>query len=272
MESFTVNHLVVLLVVFVASAGVLLLLLWPTVRSGARVLRNWGVAEPTSEQARVARRYLRQRRVLYVLFIILAGPLSGLAVLAIGRSYFPYVGWFLTALLLAELIAMLRPVRGEVRVATLERRGIGDVLPLWMIVVHLVTAAAATVSVIVLAGDPDLGGGVAPVWVQVLVVVVSAAAVYAVAWFAVARPAVGDAQVDRALRLRSARVTMALGTMFAATLLAGSLNVIGGWVGNGTVTTLGYLAQSFGLVMWALMASVFAFRSGLRGQLPARNG
>ena len=146
MGQFTATHLVVLLVTAVVFAGVLLLVLWPTVRSGARMLRNWGVAEPTSEQAQVARKYLLQRRLLYVLFIILAGPASGLAVLAIGRADFPYVGWFLVALLLAELIAMLRPVRGEVRVATLERRGIVDVLPIWMIVVHLVTVAAAVAS------------------------------------------------------------------------------------------------------------------------------
>ena len=64
---------------------------------------------------------------------------------------------------------------------------------------------------------------------------------------------------------------MALGTMFAATLLAGALSLIGVWVGNGTVITLGYVAQGFGLVMWGVMASVFAFWSGFRGQVPARN-
>ena len=266
----SVSHIVVLIVVFLVSAGILLLLLWPRARSGVRLLRNWGVAEPTSEQGRVARHYLLNRRLLYAVFIVLAGPVGALTTLAVGRSYFPYVGWFLAALLLAELIAMLRPVRGQVRVATLERRSIRDVLPRWMIAVHLVTVAAAVAGVVALDVDQENQPGTAPVWVQVLVVIASAVAVYAVAWFAVARPAVGDPQVDRALRLRSARVMIGLGTMFAATLLAGMLSLITAW--SGAAGTVALVVQAFGLVMWGVMASAFAFWSGFRGKVPARNG
>ena len=271
-DMISVSHIVVLIGISVVGGGILLLLLWPTARSGARLLRNWGVAEPTSEQGRVARLYLLNRRLLYVVFIILAGPLGGLAVLVIGRSYFPYVGWFLVALLLAELIAMLRPVRGEVRVATLARRGIADVVPRWMIAVHLITVAATVAGVVVLEtqGGQDMGLG--SMWLEIALVVGSAVAVYAVAWFAVARPAVGDAQVDQALRLRSARVMIGLGTMFAATLLSGVLGLLAGWQHDEAISVAAVVVQVFGLVAWGVMASVFAFWSGLRGQVPARNG
>jgi len=263
------NHIVVLGGMAVVSAGILLLLLWPRVRSGPRLLRNWGVAEPTSEQGRIARLYLLHRRVLYAVLIIAAGLLGGLSEREqmFPRTYFPYIGWLLAALLLGELIAMLRPVRSQVRVATLERRTIRDVLPVWMIAVHLVTVVAAVAGILWVDVDEP---GLMPVWGQVLVVIVSAAAVYAVAWLTVARPAVGDPEVDRALRLRSARVTIGLGTMFAATMLASELYLIATW--HETAATVGLIAQLFGLVMWGVMASAFAFWSGFRGQVPARNG
>lgn len=264
-----VNHTVVMLGITVVSVGVVILLLWPRVRSGPRLLRNWGVAEPTVEQGRIATLYLLQRRVLYVVLMIVAG-LLGVQQEREGMFYraaFPYVGWFLAALLLAELIAMLRPVRSPVRVATLARRTVRDVLPVWMIVVHLVTVVAAVAGILwVDVNEP----GLVPVWLQVVLVLASAVAVYVVAWLTVARPAVGDAQVDRALRLRSARVMVGLGTMFAATMLTGELYLIAIW--HETAATVGFAVQMFGLVMWGVMASSFAFWSGLRGQVPARNG
>jgi hypothetical protein len=266
------SHLAVLLVVLVLGVGFLLLLLWPRARSGVRLLRNWGVPEPTSEQGEVARRYLLSRRLLYVVFFVLAGPLDGLVVLAVGRSYFPSVGWFLAALLLAELIAMLRPVRGEVRVATLTRRSIGDVVPRWMIAVHVVTVVAAVVGAVVLDTQAGRDLGLGPMWPEIVLAIGSAVAVYAVAWLAVARPAVGDAQVDQALRLRSARVMMGIGTLFAATLLSGVLSLLATWNHDEATSVAAVLAQVFGLVAWGWMASVFAFWSGFRGQVPVRNG
>jgi len=264
------THILLLGGVTVVFAGIVLLLLWPTVRSGPRLLRNWGVAEPTSEQGRIARLYLLYRRVLYVALIIVAGLIDGLSEReqAFPRAYFPYLGWFLAAVLLGELIAMLRPVGGQVRVATLERRTIRDVLPAWMIAVHLVTVVAAVAGIAWVDVDEP---GLMPGWAQVLVVIVSAVAVYAVAWLTVARPAMSDAAVDRALRLRSVRVTIGLGTMFAATMLTDALYLV---VGPERVTaaTIGVFVLLFGLVMWGVMASAFAFWSGFRGQVPARNG
>ncbi|MFI9383311.1 hypothetical protein [Kutzneria sp. NPDC052558] len=269
------NHILLLVGVTVVFAAVVLLVLWPTVRSGPRLLRNWGVAESTPEQGRIARLYLLHRRVLYVVLIIVAGLIGGLTdesqrQAAFPSAYFPYIGWLLAALLLGELIAMLRPVNGPVRVATLERRTIRDVLPMWMIIVHLATVVLSVAGILWADVDDRTGAGLPPVWGQVLLVIASAAAVYAVAWLTVARPAAGDAVVDRALRLRSARVVIGIGTMFAATMLAGALYMIGRW--HQTAATVGAVALLYGLVMWGVMASAFAFWSGLRGQVPARNG
>jgi hypothetical protein len=259
----------------VVFAAVVLLLMWPRVRSGPRLLRNWGVAEPTSEQGRIARLYLLYRRVLYVVLIILAGLIGGLTddgpqQAAFPSVYFPYLGWLLAALLLGELIAMLKPVRSPVRTATLERRTIRDVLPVWMIVVHVVTVVASVAGIL----WADVAGGTAtglpPVWAQVLLVLGSAVAVYVVAWLTAARPAMGDVEVDRALRLRSARVVIGIGTSFAAAMLASALYAVGVW--HQTVATIGFGVLVFGLVMWAVMVSAVAFGSGLRGQVPAGNG
>lgn len=264
------THILLLGGITVVFAGIVLLVLWPTVRSGPRLLRNWGVAEPTSQQGRIARLYLLYRRVLYVVLIIVTSLIGGLQEQEqmFPRPFFPYLGWFLAALLLGELIAMLRPVNGKVRVATLQRRTIRDVLPAWMIVAHVVTVVAAVVGILLVNVDVP---GLMPVWAQVVVVVVSAVAVYALAWLTVARPAIGDAVVDRALRLRSVRVTIGLGTMFAATMLTDELYLVTG-PDRVTAASIGVIVLVFGLVMWGVMTSAFAFWSGFRGQVPARNG
>jgi hypothetical protein len=266
------THLILVLVVLAAFAGLLALVFRPTARSGARMLRNWGVAEPTAEQSEVGRTYLRQRRVLYLVTLVLSPAAATPVIMLLGRTYLPDIGWFLGALLLAELIAMLRPVRGQVRSATLTPRRVGDVLPWWMTGVHLLTVALAVAAVIVLYAQQGDQPGVAPAWVLVAEVVLSGVAVYTVAWLAVARPAMGDVAVDRALRLRSARVMIALGTMFAATVLSGILSILGELQRNHTLSALAWGAQLFGLIAWGVMASVFAFWSGWRGTVPARHG
>lgn len=247
---FSVRHLVVFVVIFAGLAAVLLLLLWPRKHSGQRLLRNWGVAAPTDEQCALARRYLLVRRVLYVVCVVLAGPVAG-AWPPPSRP-FAYVGCFLAALLLAELIAMVRPVHGATRVATLHRRGVRDLLPTWMIAVYGVAVALAVAGVSLM---PPKGGGL---WLLLPAVAGSAVAVAAVVWLAVARPAIGDPAVDAALRQRSARVAAGLGTVFAATVLAVALGT--------RAPALGVLAQVLGLAGWGLMVSVTAFRSGLRSE------
>lgn len=245
------------------------MVLWPTARSGPRLLRNWGVAAATPAQGRLARLYLLERRVLYLVFLALAVPLDWLGTLYDGHTYFFYVDWLLMAPLVAELIALLRPVRGQVRVASLARRRIGDVLPRWMIAAHLVMVVAAVAAMSVVAVE---WGGWQLAWTAVAEVVGSAVAVYAAAWCAVARPVRSDAEVDRALRLGSARVPMGLGTMFASTVLGTALGILGPWHQSEVLTTLGVLVQVIGLVLWGVMVSASAFWMGLRGQVPAGNG
>jgi len=43
----------------------LLVVLWPTDVNGRRLLKKWGVAEPSDEQVAEGVRYLKRRRLLY---------------------------------------------------------------------------------------------------------------------------------------------------------------------------------------------------------------
>ncbi|MCM6773773.1 hypothetical protein NDR87_09860 [Nocardia sp. CDC159] len=261
MGTFAVIHFAALAV----SAAVLLWLLWPSERSGPRLLRRWGVPDPTEEQGRIVRTYLRNRRVLYVVFLVLPG------------YWFGGLCWILIALLLAELIAMIRPVRGRFRVATLTRRSIGDMLPTWMIAVHLTAVALAVCGVLLTSAAETSATGPATAgepWISVAAAVGSTGVVYAVAWLAIARPAMGDVAVDTALRLRSARVMTGLGTMAAATLLADALWGLANlrrsgkempdwvaWIGPQAIP-FALVTLLLGLVAWWFMVRVRVLRTG----------
>jgi hypothetical protein len=62
--------------------------------------------------------------------------------------------------------------------------------------------------------------------------VVSVAAVAGVMWAAVARPADGDEEVDRALRTRSVHVSAGLGAAVVGALIGGAFTFVGivAWV------------------------------------------
>ena len=116
------------------AAAVLLLVLWPTKHSGKRLLQNWGVPSPAPEQIAAALRYLWQRRLLYVVLFLVVPPLFGL----IWRdgATLSNLGFFvpvLAAMLIAELVATVRPVSG-VRIASLDRRTWRDLVPRWAVV------------------------------------------------------------------------------------------------------------------------------------------
>ena len=215
-------------------AVVFLLVLWPTRHSGVRVLKNWGVGSPTEEQAREAVRYLRHRRILYVVLIIVLPPAAGLVLPdgdnAPANLFIP----LLVAMLVAELVATLRPVSG-VRVASLDPRTWRDLLPRWATAV----AAGLTVFAVAMAGlglaaqpwaqryvdalppnDDDLfidpgyraemaGRGVS--WLTLGSVALCLAVVATLVHLAVRRPSSADGVVDAALRTRTARVAVAIG-------------------------------------------------------------
>jgi hypothetical protein len=204
------------LVPAVITAAVLLLILWPTRRSGERLLQTWGVPWPQPEQIAEAVRYLWQRRILCVVLFLVVPPLAGL----IWRDETQSPGFgiivpLLVAMLIAELVATIRPVSG-IRIAALDRRTWRDLVPRWAVgvVTLLVGLTVAAVVVGLTAGAPVL-----PALGQVAVCLV---VVGLLVRLAVRRPSVADEAVDAALRTRTARVALgiAIGWLGAATLTA----------------------------------------------------
>src|ERR1041384_604202 len=105
---------------------ILLLVLWPTTAGGRRVLKRWGVGEADDEQAKLAVKYLRDRRLLYP-------PLFLLSPLLLPSEWGPdIVAAGIAALLVAEAIAALRPARGP-RAAGLTPRTWGGLVQRWAI-------------------------------------------------------------------------------------------------------------------------------------------
>jgi hypothetical protein len=181
------------------AAAVLLLVLWPTEHSGRRLLRTWGIPQPRAEQIREAVRYLRQRRLLYVVLFLVVPSLAG---------GLPGVGIFvplLVAMLVAEAIATLRPVSG-VRTASLDRRGWRDLVPRWAVRTMAVTAVLTAAY-----------AGFASAWLALGYVVACLVIVGGLVALAVRRPSVTDEAVDAALRTRTARVAVGIGFGWLAT-------------------------------------------------------
>ncbi len=202
-------------------AGVLLLVLWPTGHSGRRLLQTWGIPAPGAAQIQAAIRYLRQRRVLYVVLFLVFPSLAGLVDPDSDRL--PGIGIFvplLVAMLVAELIATLRPVSG-VRTASLDRRGWRDLVPRWAVTT---TAGAAFAGVVLAVAGIVAGPGTA--WLALGYVVACLAFVSALVALAVRRPSVSDEAVDAALRTRTARVAVGIGF---------------GWLGTALTVATGHL-------------------------------
>jgi hypothetical protein len=240
------SHQVLSTLLFSAgAAALLLLLLWPTRYSGKRLLQRWGIAEPTAPQSAEAVRYLRQRRILYVVLFVIVPPVASLVWPPVDNNETPgnILVPLLAAMLIAELIATLRPVSG-VRVASLDRRGWRDLVPMWAIVVTAALAAwAVTLVVLGLAAQPwaeryaatltplsesDQGAGVIDPraelvhptgWLTLGGVAICLAVLGTLVFLAVRRPSVSDAEVDRALRTRTARVAIGIGFVWLAGLI-----------------------------------------------------
>ncbi|MEU6151018.1 hypothetical protein ABZ816_13550 [Actinosynnema sp. NPDC047251] len=216
-----------------------LLVLWPTRAGATRFLRRWGVPEPTQEQETAAIRYLRTRRLLYPpLFVLvpaaataLAGPLH-LASPTWGPPY--DFAALIVALLLAETVVALRPVRG-VRVAALTPRRWHDLVPRSAVVLLLALFGTAVVFAVAdLTARPwaqhvaTTAEGLSP-WYRdemlrpsgvlvLLGVLLGAVAVFGVVALAVRRAPIGDPESDAALRTRSARVVVGIGLGWAGAM------------------------------------------------------
>lgn len=232
------------------AAAVLLVLLWPNRHSGRRLLANWGIPEPVEPQVAEAVRYLRRRRLLHVALFLVLPPVTGLVWPAVDGNETPgnVIVPLLAAMLIAELIATVRPVSG-VRVASLDPRSWRDLVPAWAIgVTAALTALAVALAVLgltaqpwaerYLAALPDGGDPRAPGdwvvevdpaqraalatpggWLTLGGVAVCLAVVWALVHLAVRRPSVPDPAVDTALRTRTARVAVAIGFPWLAGLV-----------------------------------------------------
>jgi len=198
-----------------AFIGVMLLIaLWPTDKTAAKVLRKWLVVDPTPEQVAESKTYLKRRRLLYPwLFLAIGYGTSKLAP-EDDRYFVPQIlTTVLAGMLLAELIAAMRPSKGVRRVAVLVPRRVRDLVPVWGVVVFWVGVSGAVV-VLVLSR---------PVRLPELIFLASCAlAVTGAVLLAVRRPTSGDDAVDEAFRLRSARVALGLGVAMAGVLVTAS--------------------------------------------------
>jgi hypothetical protein len=191
--------------------------------------------------------------VLYPLLFVLAAPATAFALQvpglhSLGPGPVPFLVPVIVALVIAELIAAIRPVRGP-RVALLTRRHWRDLVPRWAIAVLLALAAIAValavlalsaqswanevVSMVPATGDWTSPDGVVvtnaehnniennrPVALIVLVgVAFGLAAVLGLVRLAVRRRAIAGPQVDAALRARSARVAVGIGLPWMTELI-----------------------------------------------------
>ncbi|ATE54128.1 hypothetical protein [Actinosynnema pretiosum] len=200
----------------------LLVLLWPEPKKGVAVLRRWGVAEPDERQTEVALRYLRRRRLWYPVLMFGIPLLS--EVLGLPEAGDAGQAWLLPVLLgglLGEVVAQ-RPVRGPRREASLERRGVSDLVPVWAVVLH-----GLLLGWLLVVRALPVGPSFSPPGVALGSAFVAALAGWGVVLLAVRKPPEGDWAVDAALRLRSARVALGLAIAVAGVACAGPGNMIG---------------------------------------------
>lgn len=215
-----------------AAGVVLMLLTWPTAAGGRRLLRRWSdVAAPTPDQIAVVVRYLRQRRILAIPLMFVA-PLTARGVEVIvgpadDLGMYHLLGALLLAWLVAEALgAAPRPFglgqATAVRTASLARRDLRGLVPVWAVALHI----GLTVVVAVFAA---LSGR----WYLIAVAGLVFVVVYGIGWLAVRRPAAADDRVDGALRMRAARIAVGVGVLVAALLAASGaerLSPVAVWV------------------------------------------
>ncbi|WP_410664907.1 hypothetical protein [Amycolatopsis sp. lyj-84] len=196
---------------------VILILLWPGETQGAKVLRRWGVGDPSLSDVAEAVRYLRRRRFWYP-WLFLGLPVLADAAGVRGDSTAFFLATLLVGALIAEVLAQ-RPPKSARREAGLDRRAVSGLIPVWGLVTYATIVAAAVAWLVVHRWWALLG---------------IAAAVSAVTWLiillAVRRPSTGDSAADGALRVRSARVAAGLGLAATVTLAIPEVTNLGSWI------------------------------------------
>lgn len=182
--------------------------------SGQRLLRRWGLPEPTVEQGKVAAAYLRTRRRRYVpifigLWLVVGGVRAAVDVPGNTSWFLLLLGTIIATLLVSEASAMLRPALRSERSAALIRRGITDLVPPYGVL------AFGSVTLVTLFGivvNLFLPGGKGQMWLLLVALVAVASACCVVVWLSLIRGRLyDDGAVDAALRIRTARVTISSG-------------------------------------------------------------
>lgn len=210
--------------------------LWSNRAQARKLVRKWGIADPTHDQIDEVLRYRRFRLAYYPLLFVTFGILFGLFG-PLGQEqdssdHAPLLlPMFGCGAVLAELHALhrarrrgLRPVR-LLLADVLSRWGVGlhAALVLLTFVLGLVDLQAQphiTPSVLRLArADGDDGHLGFPIAVPFAGTAVVLLLVALVLWSALTRSFSADAEVDRALRIRTARVALGLGIALQLSLL-----------------------------------------------------
>jgi hypothetical protein len=209
------NKITVAVVMF--GVGLLILfLLWPGNRQGVRLLRRWGIAEPTEQDVADAVRYLRRRRFWYPwLFLFIPTIAATGFTIGGGNTAWGFVGTVLFGGLFAEILAQ-RPSRAAQRSALLAQRGILDFVPRWALIVFGIATVAAVLRL------AELGQ-----WLVLAAALVVTGLAWLIVLLAVRRPSIGRPEVDLALRTRSARVAVGLGIAAPASLAGEVSNLAG---------------------------------------------
>ena len=229
---------------------VFLVILWPTRRSGVRLLNRWGAADPTDAELAQALTYLRRRRFWYPWLFLGLGFLLDTTHLQRGdqNNAWSIPAVLLTGALLAELLAQRRSA-APVRVAIPVHRGLTDIVPGWALFPYIL----ATLGAVGLLGGALAGTGWArrwypnwsphTLWIALGAAVVSVLVVWMIVGLALRRPAVAEVRIDPLLRMRSARVAVGLGAAVLCALIGGGENGFRGMI-----------VLVAGLVYWSAIA------------------
>lgn len=195
----------------------ILVLLWPGEKQGTKVLRRWGVDDPSPSDVAEAVRYLRRRRFWYPWLFLGLPVLADLAGIR-GDSTSVFLATLLIGALIAEVLAQ-RPQKRARREAGLERRAVRGLVPDWGLALYAVIVVAAVVWLVVHRW-----------WTLLGVAVVVSAVTWLIILLAVRRPSTGDSAADGALRVRSARVAAGLGLAATVTLAIPEVTNLVSWI------------------------------------------
>jgi hypothetical protein len=195
--------------------GVILFLLWPGPKQGLKVLRRWGIAQPSDADIAEAVRYVKRRRIWYPWLFFLLPLLAEAAGMTdeTTSGLWSVVWTLLIGGLLGELFG-LRPQRTSRRTVMLAPRRLIDLVPV---------AALGALGFAVVGGVVETV--LARQWAELGVVLVCALAAVAILVVTQLRPVAGNPVVDQALRVRSARMATAFAIAVPAMLPQHEMNL-----------------------------------------------